>query len=73
MPYTNFIGMFAEEEEAMQDDLSRLRKLGYSPYFIKTQNGRYKLVVGAFITKQGAENQSKELQSKGIQNKVIKR
>jgi hypothetical protein len=73
MPYTNFIGMFAAEEEAMQDDLSRLRKLGYSPYFLKTQNGRYKLVVGAFITKQGAENQSKELQSKGIPNKVIKR
>jgi len=73
MPYTNLIGMFAAEEEAMQDDLSRLRKLGYSPYFLKTQNDRYKLVVGAFITKEGAENQSKELQSKGIRNKVIKR
>ena len=71
-PYTNFIGTFAAEE-AMQDDLSRLRKLGYSPYFLKTQNDRYKLVVGAFITKKGAENQSKELQSKGIQNKVIRR
>ena len=71
-PYTNFIGTFAAEE-AMQNDLSRLRKLGYFPYFLKTQNGRYKLVVGAFITKKGAENQSKELQSKGIQNKVIRR
>ena len=71
-PYTNLIGTFAAEE-AMQEDLSRLRKSGYCPYFLKTQNGRYKLVVGAFVTKEGAENQRKELQAKGIQNQVIKR
>jgi cell division septation protein DedD len=71
-PYTNFIGTFAAQE-AMQEDLNRLRKLGYSPYFLKTQNGRYELVVGAFVTKEGAENQRKELQTKGIQNQVIKR
>jgi hypothetical protein len=71
-PYTNLIGTFAAEE-AMQEDLDRLRKLGYSPYFLKTHNGRYKLVVGAFVTKAGAQNQGKELQAKGIQNQVIKR
>jgi len=71
-PYTNLIGTFAAED-AMQEDLSRLRKLGYSPYFLKTQNGRYNLVVGAFVTKEGAENQRKELQSKGIQNQVVRR
>jgi len=71
-PYTNLIGTFTAEA-AMQADLSRLRKLGYSPYFLKTQNGRYKLLVGAFITKEGAENQRKELQSKGIRNTVIRR
>lgn len=71
-PYTNLIGTFAAEA-AMQGDLSRIRKLGYSPYFLKTQNGRYKLLVGAFVTKEGAENQRKELQAKGIQNQVIKR
>jgi cell division septation protein DedD len=71
-PYTNLIGIFAAQE-AMQKDLSHLRKLGYSPYFLKTQNDRYKLLVGAFVTKEGAENQSKELQAKGIRNQVIKR
>jgi cell division septation protein DedD len=71
-PYTNLIGAFATEE-AMQGDLSRLRKLGYSPYFLKTQNDQFKLVVGAFITRKGAETHSQELQSKGIQNSVIKR
>jgi cell division septation protein DedD len=71
-PYTNLIGTFAAQE-AMQEDLSRLRKSGYSPYFLKTPNGRFKLVVGAFVTKEGAENLRKELQEKGIQNQVIKR
>lgn len=71
-PYTNLIGTFATEE-AMQDDISRLRKLGYSPYFLKTRNDRFKLVVGAFVTREGAETHSQELQSKGIQNSVIKR
>ena len=71
-PYTNLIGTFTAEE-GMQEDISRLIKLGYSPYFLKTKNGRFRLVVGAFITKEGAETHSKELQSKGIKNTVINR
>jgi cell division septation protein DedD len=71
-PYTNLIGTFATQE-AMQNDISRLRKLGYSPYFLKTGNDRFKLVVGAFVTREGAETLSRELQSKGIQNSVINR
>ena len=71
-PYTNLIGTYAAKE-AMQADLGRLRKLGYSPYFLKTQNGQYKLLVGAFITREGAETHSRELRSKGIRNTVINR
>jgi cell division septation protein DedD len=71
-PYTNLIGTFAAEE-SMQADFSRLEKSGYSPYFLKAKSGQYKLVVGAFVTKEGAENLRKELQSKGIQNQVIMR
>ena len=71
-PYTNLIGTFTAQE-SMQADINRLSKSGYSPYFLKTPNGRYNLVVGAFVTKEGAEKQSKELQAKGIQSQVIKR
>lgn len=71
-PYTNLIGTFRAKKE-MQDEVSRLKKLGYSPYFLKTPDGRFKLVVGAFITREGAEVHSQELQSKGIQNSVINR
>ena len=71
-PYTNLIGTFTALE-SMQADINRLSKSGYSPYFLKAPNGRYKLVVGAFVTKEGAENQSNELRAKGIQSQVIRR
>ncbi len=69
-PYTNLIGTYTSEEE-MQADLLRLKKLGFSPYSLKTPTGELKLVVGAFVTKEGSENQQAELQAKGFQNTVI--
>jgi hypothetical protein len=69
-PYANLIGTYTSRDE-MQVELRRIKALGYSPYFIKTQAGQYKLVVGAFVTEEGAENQRKELQSKGIKNTVV--
>ena len=64
------IGTYASPHE-MQVDLSRIKKLGYSPYFIKTQTDTFKLLVGAFVTKEGAEAQQAELQAKGIQTTVV--
>lgn len=69
-PYTNLIGTYKSLDE-MQADLQQIKKLGYSPYFLKTAAGELKLVVGAFVTKEGAENQQTELQAKGIQNTII--
>jgi cell division septation protein DedD len=69
-PYTNLIGTYTSMDE-LQVELRRIKKLGYSPYFIKKPAGQFKLVVGAFVTKEGAEGQRTELQSKGIQNTVI--
>lgn len=71
-PYTNLIGTYASVNE-MQADFFKVKKLGYSPYSIKTQAGKLKLVVGAFVTKEAAESQQAELQAKGIQNTVINR
>ncbi len=69
-PYTNLIGTYTSPHE-MQVELNRIKKLGYSPYFLKTQADAFKLMVGAFVTKEGAENQQVELQAKGIQTTVI--
>jgi cell division protein FtsN len=57
----------------MKDALQRLKDLGYSPYVLKRAQNRFQLVVGAFITREGAETQKSELQSKGISNEVVHR
>jgi cell division septation protein DedD len=71
-PYTNLIDTFSSEDE-MKDALRRLKDLGYSPYVLKRAENRFQLVVGAFITRAGAETQKSELQSKGISNEVVQR
>ncbi len=71
-PYTNLIDTFSSENE-MKDALKRLKDLGYSPYVLKRAENRFQLVVGAFITREGAENQKSELQSNGISNEVVQR
>ena len=71
-PYTNLIDTFSSEDE-MKDALQRLKGLGYSPYVLKRAENRFQLVVGAFITREGAEKQKSELQSKGISNQIVQR
>ena len=69
-PYTNLIGTYASLD-AMQPDMQQIKELGYSPYFLKTPAGQLKLLVGAFVNKEGAQNLQAELQAKGIQNTVV--
>ena len=69
-PYTNLIGTYGSLDE-MQADLQQVKKLGYSPYFLQTPAGHFKLLVGAFVTEKGAQNLQVELQAKGIQNTVV--
>ena len=57
----------------MQADLQKTKKLGFSPYFFKAQGGELKLMVGAFVTREGAEKHQAELKAKGIQSTVVKR
>ena len=71
-PYTNLIGSFSSETEATEMFYS-LRKLGYSPYIVKTAENNYELIVGAFQIKIRAEKLKLDLESKGVQNKIIER
>ena len=71
-PYTNLIDTFSSEDEA-RDTLQRLKGLGYSPYIHKRAENRFQVVIGAFITREGAEKQKTELQSKGISNQIVQR
>lgn len=71
-PYANLVGSFSNADEA-KDSLKRMRDSGYSAYVIKRDENRFQVVVGAFITREGAEKQKLELQAKGIPNEVIER
>jgi Flp pilus assembly protein TadD len=71
-PYTNLIDSFSSEMEAKKM-LHNLKKLGYSPYIVKTDEHNFRLVVGAFETKKGAKKQKLELESNDLQNQIIER
>jgi succinoglycan biosynthesis transport protein ExoP len=71
-PYANLIGSFAQSGE-LESRLLSLKRLGYFPYVIKDEDGGSRLYVGAFITKEGAEQQYHNLKSSGIQSQIIQR
>ena len=70
--YANLIGTYDTEDE-LENMTRKIEELGYSPYTIIDQAGRSSLFVGAFITEEGAEEENKELQSRGIPSRVVKR
>ena len=71
-PYTNLIDRFSTEIEATAM-LSSIKKLGYSPYIVKTAENNFQLVVGSFMTKKGAVKQKLELETSGLRNQIIER
>jgi capsular exopolysaccharide synthesis family protein len=70
--YANLIGIYSSPDE-FEDKIVALEKLDYSPYVISDANGKSRLFVGAFITKEGVETEHRKLKSKGIQSQVVKR
>jgi len=71
--YGNFIGSYKTSDDA-ETMMETIKDLGYSPYEIKDQNTNISfLFVGAFMTKEGAEEQNNELLSNGIHSQVVKR
>jgi capsular exopolysaccharide synthesis family protein len=70
--YADLIGIY-DTEDALENMTRKIEDLGYSPYTIIDQEGRSALFVGAFITEEGAEEKNKELQSRGIHSRIVKR
>ncbi len=70
--YSNLIGTYSSEA-ALNAKSRVLLDLGFSPYVIKDNNGRFNLCVGAFFTKKGAKDLSSDLISSGIQSQVVER
>jgi hypothetical protein len=70
--YANLVGTYLNKKE-LRDKISSLEDMGFSPYVIGGNNGESSLFLGAYITKEGAEQQSQDLKSKGVSVQVISR
>jgi len=70
--YTNKIGDFTSKEE-IEQKLTSLRKAGYSPYVIEAPQEVYRLFIGGYVTKEGAEEMARILNQVGIDNEVVLR
>ncbi len=71
-PLANLIGTFKSGDE-VQKEISRLEKLGFSPYTIKMDDGSQKLFIGAFTKKRSAEAQKRRLEARGVESQVVER
>jgi len=70
--YANLVGT-SEFSNELEEIVPALEDLGYYPYLIKGDGGRFRLLVGAFYSKAGAETKCLELRSKGFAIQVVKR
>jgi cell division septation protein DedD len=70
--YANLIGSYTSSKK-LENQILLLKKFGNSPYIIEDHDGKFRLFVGAFATKKGAETQYRDLKSRGIQNEVVRR
>jgi len=70
--YSNLIGIFGTKQEGDEKVLA-LTKMGLSAYGIPGADGQVRVYSGAFLTREGAEKNQAELNSKGIRNQVAER
>ncbi|MBW2065055.1 MAG: polysaccharide biosynthesis tyrosine autokinase, partial [Deltaproteobacteria bacterium] len=70
--YANLLGTF-QKGEALEARMKELESMGFSPYVIRRKAGEARLLLGAYITEEGARQNQKDLQTKGITSKVVER
>jgi cell division septation protein DedD len=71
-PYSAFVGTYTDRR-VLEDQTLLLESLDYVPYAIEEEDGRYRLFVGAFLSKKIALEKQLDLESRGIQCQVVKR
>ena len=50
-----------------------LKEAGYFPYSIEGTQGGYRLLIGAFVTKGGADEMARLLKEAGIESRMVLR
>lgn len=71
-PFTAVVGVFNDRQELNQS-MEKTKAAGAFPYVFGPANGPFQLVVGAFYTRDGADNQCRELVSSGLSCSVERR
>ena len=71
-PFAISIGAF-DSETAAATEVQRLVRLKHSPYFLPGPQNKLRLLVGAFVSKDGARQLQEELTARGISNEVVVR
>jgi len=70
--YSNLIGTFGTQQGGEEKALA-LAKMGVSAYWIQGADGQVRLYSGVFLTREGAEKNQDELNSRGIKSQVVER
>jgi succinoglycan biosynthesis transport protein ExoP len=70
--YANLIGVYPQKI-AFEDKRRKLLENGCSPYTVTDGEGKIRLYVGAFVTKEAAEEYGHNLKSDGVDSQVVKR
>lgn len=70
--YANLIGVYTSRSE-MEEKVLTLKTLGYSPYVLEEPAGKFRLFVGAFLTKEGVEKQQNDLKSNNVNSQIVDR
>ena len=70
--YTNKIGDFTSKEE-IHNRFKLLKKAGYSPYIIEDPQEGLRLLIGAYVTEEGAMQMARVLKDAGIVGEVVLR
>jgi len=71
--FGNLVGVYPSDSSALEDQKHALKDHGFSPYILTGPGGNSRLMVGAYVTREGAEYQRGLLQSKGLQSQIVDR
>jgi succinoglycan biosynthesis transport protein ExoP len=70
--YANLVDTYSSFRE-LEEKILSLKNLGYFPYVIKDSDSDFRLLVGSYVTKEGAEKLFDSLKADGIVNQIIER
>lgn len=73
--HTRYANLIEEssDSDAFGDRIAALESKGYAPYIIGAPGRPYRLYVGAYLTRAGAERQRRDLEADGIAGQVVER